>query len=277
MLPYTKTQYLMSNPVTESREYEWVMNDLTRIPTREGMAVHPQYRGVDLCAADGELAAPVFYSCRHYDPVENRCTDYDNRPEVCSGFPFYDHPRFMREAALLPPSCSFNADLGRGSSGADPMTEAMICGTGRDWPDAGEGACCIGAAMFGPDRCTCWEPVYDMEQVTPDLTIPGTGRADMCADCAFRPDSPERNGADGYAHNDPDELDRIVGPAGGVFFCHQGIRRPIKWVHPSGAEVAGSPSNYDPPIVKNVPFKADGTPADICHGFLVRRLKALQT
>lgn len=26
-------------------------------------------------------------------------------------------------------------------------------------PDAGGGCCCYGAALYGPDRCTCWEAV----------------------------------------------------------------------------------------------------------------------
>ena len=33
-----------------------------------------------------------------------------------------------------------------------------------DLPDAGEGGCCMGAAVYGPNRCTWWEPFYDLEQ-----------------------------------------------------------------------------------------------------------------
>lgn len=39
-----------------------------------------------------------------------------------------------------------------------------------DLPDAGEGVCCMGAAAMGPERCTCWEPVYDLDQADPDPT-----------------------------------------------------------------------------------------------------------
>ena len=41
----------------------------------------------------------------------------------------------------------------------------------QGWPDAGEGMCCIGAAVYGPGHCTCWTPVYDLDQAEPDTTI----------------------------------------------------------------------------------------------------------
>lgn len=60
-----------------------------------------------------------------------------------------------------------------------------------------------------------------------------------------------------------------------MFVCHQGIRRAVKWQHPSGAIVSGHEGNYCPPIIDGVPFKADGTPADICAGWAALRLKRI--
>jgi len=145
-----------------------------------------------------------------------------------------------------------------------------------DLPDAGEGACCIGAAIYGKDRCTCWEPAYDLEQqpVMPGVMMPRIP-ARMCGDCAFRPDSPERRGEPGHAA-DGDALDEMVA-AGEPFACHQGIRRPVRWVHPSGAEIPGHPAAYSPPLDEfGIPYKADGTPADLCSGWLLRRVKEMQ-
>ena len=144
-----------------------------------------------------------------------------------------------------------------------------------DLPDAGEGFCCWGALMNGKDRCTCWEPRYDLEQqeITPGLPLPRIP-VRLCESCAYRPGSPERQGTEGY-QGDQEFLDELVA-TGDLFVCHQGIRRPVSWVHPSGAEVPGHPAGYAPPIRDSIPYKADGTPADICSGWLLRRVKEVQ-
>jgi hypothetical protein len=139
-------------------------------------------------------------------------------------------------------------------------------------PDAGEGACCYGAAEYGPDGCTCWTPVYDLEQAAPVPQDRGL-RTEMCRDCAYRPGSPERQGEKGHAA-DEEELMGLVA-SGAVFTCHQGIRRPVQWRHPSGATVPGHPADYRPPVIDGVAFRADGTPADICAGWAALRLKAV--
>ena len=40
-------------------------------------------------AADGR-EDPVF-ACDKFDPVERLCTAHEERPQVCRGFPWYDH------------------------------------------------------------------------------------------------------------------------------------------------------------------------------------------
>jgi hypothetical protein len=157
---------------------------------------------------------------------------------------------------------------------------ANLCGLGAgggQWPDVGNGEapCCWESALDGPARCSCWEPVFDLEQQEPQRDLePGT-RPSMCVDCAYRPSSPERTG-DPDAGTDVDELRALV-DSGSVFWCHQGMRRPIHWRHPSGATTvpAGMDLNYRPPIVDGRPFKADGTPGDICGGWAALRLKVL--
>lgn len=115
--------------------------------------------------------------------------------------------------------------------------------------------CCAGAAMGGARGCTCWEPVYDLQQFPPDTSIEHETRTVMCGDCAYRPDSPEREG-DPYALLDLPS-----------FWCHKGIRRPKEWRHPDGRVRAGDPADYQPPIVGEVPYRADGRPAAQCGGW----------
>ena len=61
-------------------------------------------------------------------------------------------------------------------------------------PDDGPNDCCFAAFDRGPQWCTCWEPVYDLEQEEPNLVAVPATRTTMCDDCACRPDSPERSG-----------------------------------------------------------------------------------
>ena len=114
-LPYTPTEAALNNGLAAD-ERVWVRDDLTRLPTSEGLRRAPWLRGIDMVAKiGGEFVRmnPVFYECRHYDAGANRCTNYDDRPAVCSDYPWYQMPGVEREAAAIPPSCSFNADVGR--------------------------------------------------------------------------------------------------------------------------------------------------------------------
>lgn len=147
--------------------------------------------------------------------------------------------------------------------------------TGRDLPDAGGRTCCLGAAVYGPGGCTCWERVHDLDQTPPDTSIKPTTRATMCGDCAFRPDSPERTGAENAAH-DADDLDLLV-VSDAPFWCHQGMRLVTAQRHPSGAvkaQPAGERLAYDPPIVDGVPYQADGSPGQMCAGQAAHRRAA---
>jgi hypothetical protein len=99
-------------------------------------------------------------------------------------------------------------------------------------------------------------------------------RAELCQDCAFKPGSPERQGDPRY-RGDTEFLNRIV-ETGESFFCHQGIRRVVAWEHPSGARVEPAPGDYQPPVIDGVPYRADGSPGELCAGWTSRRLKHMQ-
>jgi Fe-S-cluster containining protein len=62
---------------------------------------------------DGEakMVPAFYYQCDRYDAVAKRCTDYENRPDVCRDYPWYGEPPDPSKA--LPPTCSFLADVGR--------------------------------------------------------------------------------------------------------------------------------------------------------------------
>jgi hypothetical protein len=131
--------------------------------------------------------------------------------------------------------------------------------------------CCWGEAISGPGYCTCWVPVFDDVQADPAELSAASGievrPGGMCEDCAYRPRSPERSERWG------EEALLGLPSSGSVFWCHQGMRRPVRWVHPDGREVPGSPEDYRPPIVKGVPFRMDGQPGLFCAGWaaLARR------
>lgn len=165
------------------------------------------------------------------------------------------------------------------------MSGIRICGGVNlpdDIPDTG-GSCCQGSAIMGPTHCTCWteEWTLDQQPIGRDVPMPVMieVRPDQCDDCAYRADSKERAGDPNQRCSDPGELDHIA--RGDVpFWCHDGLRRLVALVHPSGARYDVTSDHYDPPIIAGsdigsphpgVPFKADGSPAFICAGWDVRR------
>jgi len=156
----------------------------------------------------------------------------------------------------------------------DAAEAAGMLAHGGPWgqlemPDPVNGACCIASAVKGPQYCTCWEPEFDAGQQDPRPGKPGQ-RAARCPDCAYRRDSPERSGDDRY-NGDAEFLERIA-VTGEAFWCHVGIRRAVALVHPSGARVSLLHlGDYRPPVVGGVPYKADGTPGELCAGWAARR------
>lgn len=155
---------------------------------------------------------------------------------------------------------------------------------GPGLPDTGQ-ICCEGVAFAGPEWCTCWVEVYDLDQTAPDPAtvrlleagIEPVTRSRMCGDCAYRPESPERSEDPTYKGGG-EFLDELAA-TGDRFWCHQDMRRPRVLRHPSGMEIPGHPAAYRPPIVNGIPYRADGQPGELCAGWAAhrRRHQALST
>jgi len=120
--------------------------------------------------------------------------------------------------------------------------------------------CCWGSSISGLDRCSCWKPEYDAEQVEPRPRASATSMA-QCVDCAFLPGSPEQQSPE-----DAELLDELA-LCGERFWCHQGMRRVVLWRHPSGATIPGHADEYAPLCRDGVAYRADGQPADLCRGW----------
>jgi hypothetical protein len=82
------------------------------------------------------------------------------------------------------------------------------------------------------------------------------------------------------AANMPWSADARALEGGRPFYCHQDVRRAVALVHgPTGSRFDLTHlGDYRPPQARNdaasghwVPYKADGTPADICSGWFLRR------
>lgn len=136
---------------------------------------------------------------------------------------------------------------------------------------AGPWTCCAGAVQRGPGGCTCWTPLFDLDQSTPDPTAPVQPRHAMCSDCAYRPGSPERTGDEDVA-GDAAQLEQLAAD-GTPFWCHDGMREPVRWCHPSGLTIPAHSSHgdYQPPQIDGVPYRADGRPGLLCAGWHARR------
>lgn len=100
----------------------FILHDLEQLPTRAGLARAAHFHGrldrlgqVNLETHEvTEPRQPVFYRCPHFedDPESAEyglCRNYDDRPPMCSGFPWYGRGPDPRKG--LPLDCSFRIDL----------------------------------------------------------------------------------------------------------------------------------------------------------------------
>jgi len=164
-----------------------------------------------------------------------------------------------------------------------PAAVSSLCtqGTGNHgallWANAHPGeqppTCCYGS-MYDAEGCTCWRPVYDVEQAAPrplngpqDLAV----RAAPCGDCAYRKGSPERT--DEWR----EDLLLALPGKGEPFFCHDGMRRPVRWEHPDGRTVPGDPDDWHPAMAGRIPYRADGSPGLLCAGWAARAAREVGT
>ncbi|HET8684993.1 MAG TPA: hypothetical protein VFM54_24435 [Micromonosporaceae bacterium] len=139
-------------------------------------------------------------------------------------------------------------------------------------PDDDRPPCCY-SSVDGHDRCTCWVPVWNGTQRPPrpprqpeDVCA----QRRMCGDCAFRKDSPER--AEGWREEALFDLAR----GGTPFWCHQGMRQPVRWEHPDGRTVPGDPADWQPPMASGIPYQLDGSPGLLCAGWVAHAARAAE-
>lgn len=136
------------------------------------------------------------------------------------------------------------------------------------------GICCMGAAVYGAYRCTCWEPVFDLEQMPlanggrPPSEAEISIRSKCCHDCAYRNGSPEKERGEG------EQLDDWALDGRSEFWCHQGVQRVVAWCHPDGRELPAAEGDYRGPVgpdERPVVWKADGTVGERCAGWAAHR------
>lgn len=113
MLPYSRIQAETAGPDMDPLNRRWVLEDLTPISRREGMARSPYVKdGLtilgDQRTGEAHWFWSFFYDCKHYDAENKRCTNYENRPPICRDYPWYDGGVDTQKA--LPLECSFRAD-----------------------------------------------------------------------------------------------------------------------------------------------------------------------
>jgi len=85
---------------------QWVLEDLTRISRAEALRRRPAL-AMNPLANSGQF----FYECRQYDVETRKCRDYENRPSICSGFPWYGLGP-VAETIVDLPDCGYREDLG---------------------------------------------------------------------------------------------------------------------------------------------------------------------
>lgn len=160
---------------------------------------------------------------------------------------------------------------------APGLVHVLESGSGPELPPElaeREAACCMGAAVYGLGRCTCWIPIYEpAQEADPQVGVLPPVRAECCFDCAYRNGSPERDRGEG------DELIDVAGTPGNVFACHTGMRRVVAWKHPllGDCEIPAGPGDYRPPIIDGIAYRADGRPAELCAGWAAHRRGLLGT
>lgn len=97
------------------QQARWMRDHLTPIrPRREGLAkVRDWNSGMTEWLLRGEpvILLSWFYRCDLFDEDTRRCIDWDHRPAMCRGYPWYDDGPDERKA--LPPTCSYREDIGQ--------------------------------------------------------------------------------------------------------------------------------------------------------------------
>jgi Fe-S-cluster containining protein len=130
MLPFSPNDFALHGDDLDPETTAFYREHLTPVPRREGrLAVKHWSSGWSEVFVDGrwEFLPAWYYRCDRYDPVAKACTAYDERPEMCSGYPWHDEPVDPNKS--LPPQCAYNADVGRAVLSAEVDVELRRSGS----------------------------------------------------------------------------------------------------------------------------------------------------
>lgn len=134
VLPYRYAN--LTGPQRDQIEPEnrrWIEEHLTEIvPRRAGLAA-ADYFEAGAVTWVGYKGSPTvdaivsfFYRCDWYDPDTRECRAHDQRPPICSGFPWYgDRPDPLK---AMPPECGYLVDVGREPVPVEPPTRKRVLG-----------------------------------------------------------------------------------------------------------------------------------------------------
>lgn len=73
-----------------------------RISRAKYASVHPEA---------AQTASHFFYECLKFDPVSRLCTAHDERPPICSNYPWYGRSPLAMDHHGIPARCSFWTDV----------------------------------------------------------------------------------------------------------------------------------------------------------------------
>lgn len=119
-LPYTQDDVRRALPGEISggkADRDFILNVLRPLRRRDGLARSWYNGGKTLLTSTDprdrnvQLVTTFFYECPFFDQATRQCTNYDSRPPMCAGYPWYTARPDPQIA--LPPECSYNADVGR--------------------------------------------------------------------------------------------------------------------------------------------------------------------
>ena len=108
-IPFQRTKKMIDKHLAESvlsdkNEYslKFIKKYWRRISRKKFVAIHPE-------AAN--TSSPYFYTCLKFDAVARLCMAHDERPAICSDYPWYDIDPVRQEFHGIPARCSFWEDV----------------------------------------------------------------------------------------------------------------------------------------------------------------------
>jgi len=98
-------------------EAEWAKNCLVPMSRRKVKELQPDLLHIMVpppqlikSRLEAGTTIPYYYSCNNWNPETKQCMDYENRPSLCRGFPWFG--KQPHRGKYLPTQCSFRADVG---------------------------------------------------------------------------------------------------------------------------------------------------------------------